>query len=154
MSEYIEISWKDIVYQGILVDEKSRKKIIDMFSAFSNLKEFLKYIKNDLHMTCIFQPKKEEIYVNNVLGKEVILQVISVGVLKNEKGEVTNIGIRIKDSNHYSNNKVAHVTTMVLNNGKAVDTAKCTWRWNVDFTITGKFAVFDKDNNAFFKVKF
>lgn len=150
----MEIFWKDIVFQGVLISEKSLKKILDVISAISAIRKFLSYAKNEVHMTCIFKPKREEIYTSDILEKEVTLQVVAVGILKNEKGEVTNIGIRIKDSNHYSNNKVAHVTTMVLNNGKAVDTAKCTWRWNVDFTITGKFAVFDKDNNAFFKVKF
>ena len=150
----MEIFWRDIVFQGILISEKSLKKILDVISAISAIRKFLSYAKNEVHMTCIFKPKREEIYTSDILEKEVTLQVVAVGILKNEKDEITNIGIKIKDKNHYSQNKVAHVTILVLNGGKAVNTAKCEWRWTTDFTIIGKFAVFDKDSNPFYKVTY
>ena len=144
---------ENILFEGIHVMRKNRKNIIAHISNIEELKDFTNQIKKKMHMTCIFKPSKDELYIKKILGQKVTLHVTAIGILKNKNNEITNIGLKINDIDGLSRNKIAHVTVVVANNGKAVDTAKCDWLWPIEFDMEGKFAVFDKDSNEDYKIE-
>ncbi len=141
-----------VLFQGVLIDAKELVKIRKILQQFPFFSKFIPVLKKEVHMTCAFRPRKEEIYSNDLLGKSVVLHVTAIGVLRDQNGDVTNLGLRIEDTSNLSNNDVAHVTIFVGNGGRAVDTAKCDWVQEVDFCINGRFAVFDKASHAAFRV--
>lgn len=125
-----------ILYSAIFLDSKSIEKI----EAITGLKANAE----NIHSTLTFMPS--EAIPAELLGTTVKMRVIASGWYE-EEGTKKNFGLKIAEESLPSEVRaiaqnaqkgIQHVTVLVINGGKAVDTAKCQWNTPLDFTIEGK----------------
>lgn len=124
------------LYTAIFLDSESVQKI----EAITGLKNNVE----NIHSTLTFMPN--EAVPAELLGTTVKMQVTACGWYT-ENGTKKNFGLKIAEESlppevrNISKNAqqgIQHVTVLVINDGKAVDTAKCKWSTPLNFTIEGK----------------
>lgn len=125
-----------VLYSAIFLNSESVQKI----EAITGLKANAE----NIHSTLTFMPV--EAVPAELLGTTVKMRVIASGWYT-EEGTKKNFGLKIAEESLPDSVKaisknaqqgIQHVTVLVQNGGKAVDTAKCKWSTPLDFTIEGK----------------
>lgn len=125
-----------ILYTAIFLNDESVQKI----EAITGLKNNVE----NIHSTLTFMPTEE--IPADLLGATVKMQVTASGWYT-ENSTKKNFGLKIAEESlppevrNISKNAqqgIQHVTVLVINGGKAVDTAKCQWDTPLNFTIEGK----------------
>lgn len=125
-----------ILYSAIFLNSESIKKIETVTGLKTNVE--------NIHSTLTFMPN--EAIPAELLGKTVKIQVIASGWYSPE-GVKRNFGLKIaenslpEDVRRISQNAqkgIQHVTVLVCNNGKAVDTWQCQWDTPLQFELEGK----------------
>ena len=140
----------DIVYQGIKVSKRQIRAILE---EHGYPKELFEGIPKTPHMTGIFLPVDTNLYKPEELGERVTLHAIAIGELW-ENGELTNIGLLIDDTEHLSQNEIAHITCYVGKNGKAVRTKDCKFSKKVNYLIPGRKSVFMGDGTYGYTIEY
>ena len=143
------IKKEDVIYLGIKINDEEIRKLCKKLGL---TEEQMKAIKREIHMTTLYKPKASQIYGSDVLGKEVTLKIIAFGMLRDENGNIENIGLKVLDEEKLSENEIAHVTVAIFGKGKARNTGKCNFCVPLNEILHGQFAVFDANNNWAFEV--
>lgn len=142
-----------VLYQGYYVNPLS---VLMILKGAGYPERLLKTLPDGFHVTCDFLPEPEKIYPNDSMGstKWLKLEVDAIGELRNDKGELTNLALRVVNLNdEVTANPVPHITCWVGNGGKPVDSWKCEFNKPISAKVGARRAVFDKKNRYGFKTR-
>lgn len=130
-----------VIYEGIFFEGEN----VDIISSLE--KEKLDKIVDNLHCTFKYKPDTEEIF-NDIVGQTFEVYLVGYGCDRKNSGFSIVLPDVLKDYyiNHDENTgelKVAHITTSLSNDGKAVDTKNLSFNLlDKPIKIIGRFGYF------------